>query len=532
MKLFCVFLLFVSQLTFGQNSVVDLKDAGADSKGLVNCSPIIDKIVAELSEQGGGEIYIPSGVYLSGPIELKSNITLNIGSGAVLKFSDDFDEYLPMIDSRWEGVRVRNFKSCIYSHNANNVTIKGRGLIDGNGEKWWDLWSRVRSGEKTNTKWEAIFKKENAEMLKTNEYLQGMGSFLRPPLFMPYNCTNVRVEGVTFTNPPFWTLMPVFSENVTIDGITILNPGDSPNTDGIDPSSCRNVRISNSHISVGDDCIVIKSGRDADGRDANRPTENITISNCTMLNGHGGVVIGSEMSGSVRRVAISNCVFEGTDRGIRIKTMRGRGGVVEDVRVSNVIMHNMLREGVMINMHYHETPEEPVSERTPAIRNVYLSNIRMTNANKGIAIYGLKERSAEQISFNDIQIDAKTGVTGDYASNIDMKNIRLSVSNGNAIEFNHSEKIQISDLTVYNLSADASVIKLDSCSDILVNNCFQPTELPVFIEGNQSVTNLFVINNILSGVDLLVEGDVPFLTEKGNIIKRDMEKNAQTAVKK
>ena len=167
-----------------------------------------------------------------------------------------------------------------------------------------------------------------------------------------YECKNVLIEGVSFSNPPFWTIMPAFSENITITGITIENPGNSPNTDGIDPSSCRNVHISDCHITVGDDCIVIKSGRDEDGREAAKPTENITITNCTMLEGHGGVVIGSEMSGGVKRISISNCVFEGTDIGIRIKTMRGRGGVVEDVRVSNVTMYNIINEGILITLRY------------------------------------------------------------------------------------------------------------------------------------------------------------------------------------
>lgn len=192
----------------------------------------------------------------------------------------------------------------------------------------------VNSKQQPESKWQELFRKENADLLAKNEYIRTRNNFLRPPMVMMYECKNILIQGVSFSNPPFWTIVPVYSENITIDGITIENPEDSPNTDGIDPSSCRNVHISNCHISVGDDCIVIKSGRDEDGREAGKPTENITITNCTMLKGHGGVVIGSEMSGGVRRVTVSNCVFEGTDRGIRIKTMRGRGGVIEDLLVS------------------------------------------------------------------------------------------------------------------------------------------------------------------------------------------------------
>jgi polygalacturonase len=206
-----------------------------------------------------------------------------------------------------------------------------------------------------------------------------------------YNCKDIHIEDVSFSNPPFWTIVPVYCDNVTISGIKIFNPGDSPNTDGIDPCSCTNVRISDSHISVGDDCIVIKSGRDEDGREAARPTENITITNCTMLNGHGGVVLGSEMSGDIRRVTISNCVFEGTDRGIRFKTMRGRGGIVEDIRVSNIVMHNIVEEGIVLNMRYHPTDPEPVSDRTPAFRDVHISNISISGAKKELQYTVLKK---------------------------------------------------------------------------------------------------------------------------------------------
>jgi len=519
MRLMYVVLLFVAQVSLGQNNVVNIKNAGADHEGVKVCTDIINNSINELSMIGGGEIYFPTGTYLSGPIELKSNITLNVSSGAVLKFTDDFDDYLPMIDSRWEGVRVKNFKSNIYAHNASNITIKGRGLIDGNGEKWWDLWWRVKGGEKTNTKWEKLFAKENKELVEKNEYINEMGYFLRPPLFMTYECNNVRVEGLTFKNPPFWTLMPAFSENITIDGITIINPDDSPNTDGIDPSSCKNVRINNCHISVGDDCIVIKSGRDEDGREAARPTENITITNCTMLDGHGGVVIGSEMSGSVRRITISNCVFQGTDRGIRIKTMRGRGGVVEDIRVSNVVMYDILKQGVMINMHYHETPEEPISERTPAIKNVFISNVRINKAKQALAIFGLKERYAENITFNDLCIDASTGIYGNYVSSVDFKSVKISVQKGEAVAFKDSDKISISGLTINSLAENTSGIKLENCSNVLINDCFQPTEISQFLLVDEEVKNVYLKDNVIPDVEILHNGIKTQVIESGNITK-------------
>jgi polygalacturonase len=225
-----------------------------------------------------------------------------------------------------------------------------------------------------------------------------------------YECKNVLIEGVSFSNPPFWTIMPAFTDNITITGITIENPSNSPNTDGIDPSSCRNVHISNCHITVGDDSIVIKSGRDEDGREAASPTENITITHCTMLRGHGGVVIGSEMSGNVKRIAITNCVFEGTDRGIRIKTMRGRGGAIEDVLVSNIVMNNMINEGILITLRYQNTRTEPLSERTPACNNVRIANIVQRGGQRPVAIYGLGEREVSQISFSNMETITNRGI--------------------------------------------------------------------------------------------------------------------------
>nr|WP_319397723.1 glycosyl hydrolase family 28 protein [uncultured Carboxylicivirga sp.] len=509
------FMFGVALPIYGQTGVIDMKHAGADATGKEICTELIAKTILMLEEKGGGEIYFPAGHYLTGPIELKSNITLNVAEGAVLKFTDNFDDYLPMIDSRWEGVRVKNFKSNIYAHDAHNITLKGRGLIDGNGGKWWELWWRISKGEKTNTKWEKIFDEENDSLLQNNNYIKKMGRFLRPPLFMPYGCNNVRVEGLTFQNPPFWTLMPVFSENVTIDGITILNPHNSPNTDGIDPSSCRNVHINNCHISVGDDCIVIKSGRDEDGRNADYPTENIVISNCTMLNGHGGVVIGSEMSGSVRRVSISNCVFQGTDRGIRIKTMRGRGGVVEDVRVSNIVMYDIIKEGVMLNMHYHETPEEPVSERTPAIKDIFISNIRINKARQAVAILGLTERDVTNVTFNDVFATTQKGVYGDKASNIQFVNVQLEASKSEPFHFKNASNIQFRNVSILNPKVSLDGFVFEKCSNILIKDCFQSEEIDNYIKAIDS-DPVYILNNVLPGIKNVVNNSKSTIINQHN----------------
>jgi polygalacturonase len=335
-----------------------------------------------------------------------------------------------------------------------------------------------------------------------------------------YECKNVLIEGVSFSNPPFWTIMPAFTDNITVTGITVENPGNSPNTDGIDPSSCRNVHITNSHFSVGDDCIVIKSGRDEDGREAARPTENITITNCTMLKGHGGVVIGSEMSGNVKRVTISNCVFEGTDRGIRIKTMRGRGGVVEDIRVSNVVMYNIVNEGILITLRYQASKPEPLSERTPSVKNVQITGVTVRNADRPIAIYGLEEMAVSQISFNDMQIASKRGILLENTSDISFHDIRMEIKEGSALEGKDTKGISYDKVKVTDAVPELPFLKLTNCQNVRVTNCYQPEVIPLFINEDEKSADIYIMNNIFPGTTGLVSGKGKNYFIDNNLIKK------------
>jgi polygalacturonase len=513
-------LLLGTTLSQSQSVWTNVKDRGADPSGNVKCTKVISDIIGELSSKGGGTVYFPAGTYLTGPIIMKSNITLWVEAGAVIKFSDDFDDYLPMVPSRWEDVRVKNFVSQVYAYQCENISIRGRGHFEGQGKKWWDFMRSVGPKQQAESKWQEIFKKENEALLAKNVYIRAKNNFLRPPMVTTYECKNVLIEGVSFSNPPFWTIMPAFTDNITITGITIENPGGSPNTDGIDPSSCRNVHISNCHISVGDDCIVIKSGRDEDGREAARPTENITITNCTMLDGHGGVVIGSEMSGNVKRVTITNCVFEGTDRGIRIKTMRGRGGVVEDIRVSNIIMNNMVNEGVLITLRYQRTEPGPLSERTPAVNNVQISNINIRGAQRPIAIYGLEERDVSQISFNDMQIFSSQGILVENGSDISFHDIRMEIKEGSALEAKDSKKISWDKVTVTTPKLDFPFFKLANCKDVRVTNCYQPENIPLLISEDEKTENIIVTNNILPGTKTLINNKGKNISISNNIIMK------------
>lgn len=503
-------------ITQSQSVWTSVKERGADPTGNVKCTKLISEIINELSASGGGTIYFPAGTYLTGPIIMKSNITMWADGGAVIKFSDDFDDYLPMVQSRWEDVRVKNFVSQIYAYKCENISIRGRGHFEGQGKKWWDF-MRTAMRQQPESKWQEIFRKENEEMLAKNAYLRPKNNFLRPPMVTTYECNNVLIEGVSFSNPPFWTIMPAFSDNITITGVTIENPSGSPNTDGIDPSSCRNVHISNCHITVGDDCIVIKSGRDEDGREAARPTENITITNCTMLKGHGGVVIGSEMSGNVKRIAITNCVFEGTDRGIRIKTMRGRGGVIEDILVSNIVMKDMINEGVLITLRYQSTKPEPVSERTPACNNVRISNVIMRGGQRPVAIYGLEERDVAQISFSNMESDTKNGILIENGSDISFHDMKLTIKEGPALEVKDSKNISWDKIAVATATVAQPYIKLTNCNGLRLTNCYQSEAIPLLINEDEQSENIIVANNILPGTTSLFNNKGKNILTQNNI---------------
>jgi polygalacturonase len=519
-NLLILILIVLSAAAYSQSVWTNVKERGADATGNVKCTAVISEIINDLSLKGGGTVFFPAGTYLTGPIILKSNITIWADAGAVIKFSDDFDDYLPMVPSRWEDVRVKNFTSQIYAYKCENISIRGRGHFEGQGKKWWDYMRTASLKNQPESKWQTIFKNENAELLAKNSYISAKNNFLRPPMVTTYECKNVLIEGVSFSNPPFWTIMPAFSENITITGVTIENPGNSPNTDGIDPSSCKNVHISNCHITVGDDCIVIKSGRDEDGREAASPTENITITNCTMLKGHGGVVIGSEMSGNVKRVTITNCVFEGTDRGIRIKTMRGRGGVVEDIRVSNVVMNNMLNEGILITLRYQATKPEPLSERTPAVNSVHLSNISIRGAQRPIAIYGLEERAISQISMSDMQIFSAKGILVENGSGLSFHDIRMEIKEGNGLEAKDSKHISYDKVTVTNSTPNIPYLKLTNCQDITVTNCYQPELIPLLIAEDEKSSDIYVMNNILPGTSALTNNKGTNIISGNNLLKK------------
>jgi len=465
----------------------------------------IDRAITAASKAGGGTVYFPAGKYLTGPVHLKSNITILIDAGAELHFSDNFDDYLPMVKSRYEGVDVTSFSPLFYAYEAQNITITGRGLINGHGKKWWDFVEGYKDNQ-PRSKWQLEFDRVNKDILLPDDPKQMKRGFLRPPFIQPMFCKNVLIEGITIINSPFWTVNPEFCENVKVHAVTIMNPH-SPNTDGINPESCKNVHISDCHISVGDDCITIKSGKDGPGRKMARPAENYTITNCTMLSGHGGVVIGSEMSGDVRKITISNCVFDGTDRGIRIKSARGRGGIVEEIRVNNIIMKNIGSQAIVLDMQYAKTVLEPVSERTPRFRNIHFSNIT-GQVNQAGYLNGIEEMPIENITFNDINLDAKTGFSLQYANKIEFHNVQVNTEIGPSLSASLVQDMTIDGLKSYSPHTNAATIALKDVKDLFLYNSFPVKGTNTYLKLSGAGTeNITVGNNNFSQVKLAIEKD-------------------------
>jgi polygalacturonase len=398
----------------------NVRDFGATGAGQTKDTTAFAKAVAAAVKAGGGTIVVPPGKYLTGAIELKSHLTLEVESGATLLASPDPGDY-PLHESAW-GTGRKEISSLIFAENAEDVTVRGRGTIDGQGQHWWR-----RMG------WPNRLKVPREQ--RTPDELAQLALIAngRPYLIRLVRCKLVAIEGLHLINSPGWTIHPLMCEFVKVDGVTIENPVPSPNTDGINPESCRNVQIMNSRIDVGDDCVTLKSGINEIGRKAGKPNENITITNCVMLKGHGGVTIGSEMSGGVRNVVVSNCIFQGTDIGIRVKSQRGRGAVVEGFNVSNVVMQDV-RSAFTITTFYMGTDKPgdtfPVNDGTPIFRDFHFTNITARGSRTAGEITGLKEMPIGGFSFSGVHIQAQTGMKITNAKDVTFTDSSIDVKDG------------------------------------------------------------------------------------------------------
>ena len=437
-----------------------ITEFGAIADGITLNTEAFAKAIDAVAQQGGGTVTVPAGLWLTGPIVLKSNINLHLEENALVLFTADHTQY-PIIKTSFEGLETRRCQSPISANGAENIAITGKGVMDGNG----DTWRPVKKGKMTSSQWkklvasggvlnekgdvwypsEGSIKGANAckefnvpEGIETEEEWNSIRDWLRPVLLSFIKCKKVLLEGVTFKNSPSWCLHPLSCEDLTIYNISVSNPWYSQNGDALDIESCNRVLVLDSSFDAGDDGICIKSGKDESGRLRGEPYN-------VVLHGHGGFVVGSEMSGGVKNIYVDNCTFLGTDVGLRFKSTRGRGGVVENIHINNINMINIPNEALIFDLFYGgnapgegDTPgapkEEavpPVTEETPAFRDIFIKNVTAKNVGRAILFNGLPEMPIKNIFLENVTIsDAKDGVTLNRAENATLKNVKVITTKG------------------------------------------------------------------------------------------------------
>jgi unsaturated rhamnogalacturonyl hydrolase len=468
----------------------------------------INSAIETLQKKGGGVVLVPKGLWLTGPIVLRNGINLHLTTGATLLFTADKNEY-PLVAANWEGLPQMRNQSPISAAGASNIAITGKGIIDGNG----DVWRMVKKDKLTETQWKKLvasggvlsddkktwfpseqFKQAAAlppnpgQILpgRDEQYYKSVKDFLRPNLLLLTNCKYVLLEGVTIQNSAAWCLHPLMSEHITVRNISVKNPWYAQNGDGIDLESCKNVLIENSVFDVGDDALCMKSGRDAEGRKRAMPTENVIIRGCTVYSSHGGFVIGSEMSGGARNIHVSNCTFIGADIGLRFKTTRGRGGIVENIFIKDIYMKDIPGEAILFDMYYaakdpipldgekRELPKvefKTVDETTPVFRNFHISNVYCNGAEKAIFVRGLPEMHVKDIVLENMVLQAKKGFDIQEASGITFKNIEvISDDTKPVIDIVQSDKLIFDNIRYANDAKLLFRVSGDRSANIIIKN--------------------------------------------------------------
>ncbi|MCP9766268.1 glycosyl hydrolase family 28 protein [Lacihabitans soyangensis] len=455
---------------------------GAKGDGLFLNTKAIQQAIDIATEKGGGTVLIPSGLWITGPVVLKNNINLHLAKGAVLQFSDNRNDY-PIVETTWEGNTAYRCQAPIWGVNLTNVALTGQGTMDGAGQ----VWKQVKKSKLTDTQWKNLVasggvlndKKDtwypsetskygNENMAWTNKKTEGktledyqkIRDFLRPNFISLSVCRNVLIEGITFLNSPAWTLHPLLCEHITIRNVNVKNPWFGQNNDALDLESCSNGIVENSTFDTGDDAICIKSGRDEEGRKRGKPTQNIIVRNNTVFHAHGGFVIGSEMSGGVKNLYVNNNNFLGTDIGLRFKTARGRGGVVENIYISDINMNNIPGEAILFDMYYMakdtvpldgddttlpEIKAEKLDESTPSFKSFFIENVNCKGAETAIMLRGLPEMNIKDINIKNSNFTSNKGLICIEAENISFENVGIfsknttvgQIQNSKNISFNH-----------------------------------------------------------------------------------------------
>ncbi|MGQ7944658.1 glycoside hydrolase family 28 protein [Flavobacterium sp. WC2509] len=470
-----------------KTDTLNIVDFGAIPNTKELCTKAINDAITKCSKSGGGVVVIPSGMWTSGPIYMKSNVNLHAKNGAYILFTSDLDQY-KLVNTYFEGNKVIRCESPIMGFDLENIAITGQGIFDGNGSKW----RPVKSSKMGEEQWKELIKsggilskdrktwypsegsfigneeKDKLPKIATVDNMKPYKHVLRPVMVSLVNCKKMLLDGVTFQNSPAWNVNPLMCENVTISNLTIRNPWYSQNGDGLDIESCRIGTVTNCSFDVGDDAICIKSGKDQEGRERGKPTELFVITNCVVYHGHGGFVIGSEMSGGVKNLFVKNLTFIGTDCGLRFKSVRGRGGLVENIWMEDIRMRDIPGDAINFNLYYFvkgavEDPvtgemvvnKEVVTVETPAFKNMYFKNIYVDGAKQALKIMGIPEMPVQNIQFKNMIIQSEAGIQVNYGTNIEFDNVNLKLEKtGVSARFFNSQNI---DLKGFNTSGENKV---------------------------------------------------------------------------
>lgn len=460
-----------------QKHVFSIAEFGAVPDGVTLCTKAIQRAVDECAKSGGGKVAVPPGRFLTGPIFLRSHIEFEVMAGATLLGSTNMDDY-PTIQGRWDGNDRTIYASMFTGLDLENVAIVGRGTIDGQGQGWWDAY----------TKTEALRQKMGITEREPENPPGSPLKWPRPRMINFCRCKNVLLRGITIVNSPSWNVHPLLCENVWIEGLTIVSPEKSPNTDGIDPDSCRNVRICNCYVATGDDGVIIKSGYRY--REGGVPCEDIVVTNCVFGHGISAVGIGSETAGGVRNVAISNCVLNGTHRGLYIKTARGRGNVVENVSVSNLVMRNLSGTAILLTEFYltdfstGDRRAMPVNEFTPTVRNLHISDVVMEGVAHAAGIYGLPERPIEDVTIRNVVVhSAEKGFEANSVKGLTVENVVVNAKTP-GFDLKNVQDLELHHVTSKKPDPQQPVIQLTGVEGALIQLCNAAPGTGTFLQLN------------------------------------------------
>lgn len=504
---FLILAFFTGALPFSLSAqprpVFNILNYGARNDGSALATDAFRAAIAAAQKAGGGTVFVPAGDYISGPIEMVSNLTLYVDAGATIKFPA---MKLPFTPGRQQGIETLTPVPLIGGHDLENVAVEGRGTLTSSNADWMKLHPRImptetNPGSANGPDWEHLLQAlEDHQHVSQADY-RAVAAELRPSFIRFMNCKNVLVQGLHIVGSPMWTVHLLYSENAVVDDMVIETyPG--VHTDGIVVDSSRFVRLSNDYIDTGDDGIVIKSGKDADGLRVDRPSEDIAITNCTVHHAHGAVTIGSETSGSVRNLVAGNITADGTENGIRIKSRRGRGGVVEDIRFDNWTMRNVGTAIEITNYYLMEgenrSGPEPVSVRTPVFRNIAISNVSIDGARKLIDIAGLPEMPIESLHIQNVEGSGKAGLMANYTEDLQLHNVQLDPAAGTSFTIRHATNLELDDVGTAKPLAATPVIRLETSPDAIVRNCRAFPNTSVFLSVAPSEkTSLHLIGNSL-----------------------------------